>query len=113
MKNLKDMQTLERFIDNFYKNTQDPSEKSNRRFLKIVVRNMQISNCTVGKVKSIMRKLKHNDDKLEITDTDIIVFLEDEKNITLIQEESNIGFAPTWAADNRSRFNGLDTIRAR
>ena len=74
---------------------------------------MQISNCTVSKVKSIIRKLKHNDDKIEITDADIISFLENEENITLIQEQSNISFGPSWATDTRSRINGLDTIRAR
>ena len=113
MKNIKDMYTLEKFIESYYRNTLDPSEKSNRRLLKAVVRNMQISNCTIGKVKSIMNKQKNNDDKLEITDADIIAFLADSKNITLIQEHANISFAPSWAADNRSRINGLDTIRAR
>lgn len=109
MKNIKDMYTLEKFIERYYRNTQDPSEKSNRKLLKLVVRNMQISNCTIGKVKSIMNKLKNNDDTLEITDSDIIAFLEKEENITMIQEQSNISFAPSWAVDNRSRINGLDT----
>ena len=116
MKNIKDMYTLEKFIENYYKNTQDPSEKSNRRFLKIIVRNMQISNCTVSKVKSIMNKLKNNDDKIEITDSDIIAFLGDEKNITLIQEQSNIGFAPTHKTVTKQYRSGYvisDTLPCR
>ena len=116
MKNIKDMYTLEKFIDSYYKNTQDISEKSNRRFLKLVVRNMQISNCTIVKVKSIMKKQKNNNDKLEITDADIIAFLEDEKNITLIQEQSNIGFAPTQKAATKHYKSGYlisDTLPCR
>ena len=107
---MRDIQTLYNFITQYYKNSPDKSE---RKFLLTVVSNMQISNCTVGKVKQIILNSLGTDAKdIEITAEDIISFLHDENNITKIQEETlNFSLYPVSKSVRQKDFikvNGRD-----
>ena len=100
---MKDIQTLYNFITQYYKNLPDKSEKN---FLLTIVSNMQISNCTVGKVKEIIIKsLGQNAKNIEITAEDIISFLHDENNITKIQEATlNFSLYPVSKSVSQKHF---------
>ena len=96
---MKDIQTLSNFLSRQYKKATTKEEKKKLKLLKLVIENMAIENCTIGKIKQILTTgnipLTENNSDIEITTEDIINFLwsdgnVNQDNITRIQEESGL-----------------------
>ena len=96
---MKDIQTLSSFLSGQYKKATTDEEKAKIKLIKVIIKNMAIENCTIGKLKCILKpgNISVTTDKadMQITAEDIINFLwsdgnVNQDNITRIQEESGL-----------------------